>query len=314
MEVFHQLQDVAVGTRRTSVAIGNFDGLHLGHVALINQMLTHARESGAIPAVLTFFPHPVEVLRPSQPLERLTTGSEKLALLERAGVELVLVAKFDSHLAALSPEDFFTNYLAEGLRADSVHVGFNFRFGKGRAGDTRVLGELCAARGIGLHVEPPVELDGVKVSSTTIRKLLAEGNVAQAARLLGRRYSVSGQVQPGDGRGHQLGFPTANLHCPAEKLLPMNGVYVTRAVWQKQSFLSVTNVGIRPTFQSPGAAPTRAVPAHVEVHVLDFSSRLYDEFVELQFCERIRDEKKFDSIEALKRQIASDVATARKAK
>lgn len=307
MEVFHKLQDVVLAGRRTSVAIGNFDGLHLGHAALLGSMLEHARRTQSVPAVLTFYPHPVEVLRPAQPLERLTTASEKLTLLERAGVELVLVAKFDSQLASLTPSQFFENYLANGLGARSVHVGFNFCFGKSRAGDTQVLGELCASRGIVLQVQTAVQLGGTKVSSSAIRKLVAEGNVTEAARLLGRHYSINGLVQPGDGRGHQLGFPTANLHCSAEKQLPKNGVYVTQAIWQKQSFRSVCNVGVRPTFQTTGAPASRSV----EVHVLDFNSRLYDEFIELQFCERIRDEKKFESVDALKKQIAADVETAR---
>jgi riboflavin kinase/FMN adenylyltransferase len=236
----------------------------------------------------------------------LTTASEKLGLLESRGVELVLVAPFDAALAALPPSDFFQRFLGEGLCAQSIHVGFNFRFGKGRAGDTGTLASLADPHQIRLQVVPAVERDGVKVSSSSIRQALRDGEVTRAASWLGRPYSLSGQVAQGDRRGHQLGFPTANLRYAHDKLLPKNGVYVTEAIWQKQRFTSVTNIGVRPTFAG-AATPGRLV----EVHVLDFHSRLYDEFIEIEFHQRLRDERKFDSIDDLKAQIGRDCEQAR---
>lgn len=311
MRVFHQLDEISECAESSAVAIGNFDGCHLGHQALLKAMIDHAQRNHLSAIVLTFFPHPVEVLNPSKPLERLTTASEKLNLLESLGVEQVLVEPFDSKLSNLSPSEFFQRYLVEGLKAKSVHVGFNFRFGKDRAGDTRALAELCAHRGIHSQITEPFESHGHKVSSSTVRQLIRGGDLLGAARLLGRSYSVSGQVQPGDHRGQSLGYPTANLRYPVEKVVPKNGVYVTRVLWQRQSFRSVTNVGVRPTFHDMAIDVDKPT---VEVHLLDFSARLYDEFLELEFFERIRDEKKFDSVDALVAQIQVDVAFARHSK
>jgi len=306
MQVFHSLAEASKDLESSIVAIGNFDGFHLGHRSLIKAMVKYAKSQNTKASVLTFYPHPVEVLNPTKPLQRLTTTSEKLSLIEGLGVDLVLVEKFNLDLARLTPEEFFKKYLVDGLSAKAVHVGFNFYFGKDRSGDTRVLGELCAKFGIHLEVAKPFEEQGVKVSSSAIRRLLEDGDVVGAAQYLGRPYSLAGQVVRGDHRGRELGFPTANLKVPSEKILPKSGVYVTCAAWQKQRFSSVTNVGVRPTFQSSPAGQT------VEAHLLDFGQELYDEFVELEFVERIRDEKKFESAEALKSQIAEDIKTARR--
>lgn len=307
MQVFHQLDQIESKASPSVVAIGNFDGVHLGHAALLSHMLSYARSSGLVGSVLTFYPHPVEVLNPAKKLLRLTTTSEKLALMEKMGVDLVLVEKFTPGLASLSPDEFFERYLVKGLNAKSVHVGFDFSFGKGRAGNTKVLKELATRRGIHVAVEEAQISGQMKISSSAIRESLAQGDVSMALKLLGRPYSVYGQVGRGDNRGAGLGFPTANIRYPAEKALPKHGVYVTRALWQKQSFRSVTNVGLRPTFQAE-AEPT------VEVHILDFNARLYDEFVEVAFLERIRDEKKFESVDQLKKQIEADLAYVRKSK
>jgi riboflavin kinase / FMN adenylyltransferase len=303
MKVFHKLEEIAVEVAPRAVAIGNFDGVHRGHQALLAGMQEAAVATGATPAVLTFYPHPVEVLRPGTKLERLTTTEEKLAFLEKLGIGAVLVAKFDQALADLTPEEFFRRYLAEGLRATSVHVGFNFSFGKRRAGNTEVLGRLCAERKIDLRVQQPFLLDGVKVDSTDIRRRLTEGDVEGAAHWLGRPYSLSGRVAHGDHRGTALGFPTANVSFPWDKVLPKNGVYLTRARWQRQPYRSVTNVGVRPTFAG--------AEARVEVHLLEMAARLYDESLRVEFLARLRDEVKFDSVDALKAQIRADVEAAR---
>jgi riboflavin kinase / FMN adenylyltransferase len=309
MQVAHKLGDIPSDLSATSVAIGNFDGCHLGHLRLLKAMGENAKKLGILSAVLTFFPHPVEVLNPGSPLLRLMTASEKLAFLEQLGIDFVLVAPFTNELRALHPEAFFKTYLVEGLRAKSIHVGTNFRFGHGRIGTTETLQELSQKTGIDLDVVPTFVVGDVKVSSSTIRTFIAQGKTLEAKELLGRPYSLLGQVFHGDHRGQMLGFPTANLHCPDDKLLPENGVYVTRSIWQKQMFRSVANIGFRPTF--PGDL---AVRPRVEVHVLDFNTRLYDEFIEVEFFEKIRSEMKFPSIEALKEQIARDAVAARTSK
>ena len=313
MQVYHQLHEITSKIPHSSVAIGNFDGCHLGHQALLGRMLSFAKLHGLTPTVMTFYPHPVEVLNPGKPLERLMTASEKLAELERLGVEMVFVASFDKNLAELSPLSFYQDYLRDGLRAKSLHVGHGFRFGKARAGNTEILGEWCKKDGIEMDVMEPLATgsskETQKISSTLVRGLIRDGKVAEATTLLRKAYSVSGQVLHGNKRGTTIGFPTANLHVPAEKVLPKNGVYITRAFWQKQSYPSVTNVGIRPTFyDEPGARPV------FEVHLLDFKARLYDEYLRLEFLDRVRDEKKFDSVESLKAQIQKDVAYARESR
>ena len=310
MRVFHRIEEVLQAEesnhKRSAVALGNFDGVHAGHAALIRDMLKVAGEMGSMPSVLTFFPHPVEVLRPGTKLERLTTASEKLAILSSLGVETVLVAKFDAELASLSPEQFFERYLDRGFHASSVHVGFNFSFGRARAGNIDTLTALCHKSSIRLQVEQPITARGQKVSSSRIREFIRVGDVTAASECLGRPYSVSGLVCQGDGRGRQLGFATANLRVAAEKLLPKNGVYVTRAWWQKQPFLSVTNIGVRPTF-----ARSDELATHIETHLLDFNSRIYDEEVTIDFLERLRDEAKFASAQSLKSQIEQDIVAAR---
>ncbi len=307
MQVFHSLSEVPAAPGPRALAIGNFDGIHEGHRSLLTALTSYARKSGRMPAVLTFHPHPVEVLNPAKKIERLTSTEEKLAELEALGVELVLVEKFDAALAALGPEAFFKKYIKEGLGADAVFVGFNFHFGKARAGDTSLLEKLCEASGLHLHVEPPFGIDGKRVSSSTVREALRTGDLAAANLMLGRPYNLRGTVIRGAGRGRQIGFPTANLKFPHGKCLPKDGVYVTETVWQRQAFASVCNIGSRPTVDREGAALS------VEVHLMDFQTSLYDEALEVRFLERVRDERKFASVDELKAQIARDVAYARTA-
>lgn len=305
MKVFHRLEEIAKTISSSSVAIGNFDGVHLGHQRLLNKMLEESKRLGVPGVVLTFYPHPVELLRPEKKLERLFTTAEKLTCLEDLNIPYVLVANFDQNLASLSPEIFFENYLKKGLKAKSVTVGFDFHFGKARSGDANTLKALCAKNQIELTVVDALEKEGVKISSTFIREKLREGAVDQARTVLGRPYFITGAVSHGDSRGEKIGFPTANLKPPEEKLLPKDGVYVTRSIWQKQVFPSVTNIGTRPTFHG------EAAPRIIEVHFIDFKARLYDEMIQVEFLERIRDEKKFSSVEELVSQIQRDVQYAR---
>lgn len=268
-------------------------------------MLEAARRASLEPAVLTFHPHPVEVLRPGTRLERITTTDEKLALLKDFGVKRVLVETFTAELAKLSAQDFFERFLVQGLRASSLHVGYDFHFGAGRRGDTALLRELCAKAKMDLRVEEPFELGGVRVSSSVIRQCLSQGEVKKAAHYLGRPFRLEGRVIRGEQRGRKLGFPTANLRYLPEKVLPKLGVYVTRVHWKGKSFKAATNIGVKPTFSGGEQTPI------IESHLLDFDSTIYDEAIVLEFLDRIRDEKKFDSVEALKKQIADDVDFAR---
>lgn len=305
MQVHHAVAAFHAALPRTALAIGNFDGVHLGHRQLLERLRDNARRSGLPASVLTFYPHPVEVLKPGTQLLRLTTAEEKLQLLESLGLDGVLVEKFRPELAALSPEAFYRDYLRRDLGVERLHVGFNFHFGQGRKGTTDDLARWAASDGVALHVEPAFKEGDHKVDSTGIRAAVSQGDVAKAARWLGRRYAMTGQVAHGDHRGRQLGFPTANVRIPWGKCLPANGVYVTRTEWQRQWFPSVTNLGFR---------PTTGVHADVrlETHLLDWQGPpLYDETLTIEFVDRLRPERRFDSLGALKAQIATDVADAR---
>lgn len=305
MEVFHKLSEFTPPSGSTSIAIGNFDGCHIGHLALLDSMLATAKKEATCATVLTFFPHPVEVLKPNQPLQRLMTTSEKLAVFEKKGIQKVLVAPFDKSLAAMPAEEFYESYLKVGMKAKSLHVGDDFNFGHQKKGNTTILADWCKRDGIELSILPQVEKAGERVSSSRIRTLLREGEMEKANQFLTRPYSLSGEVVHGYGRGHGIGVPTANLRFPADKLLPQYGVYVTESVWQKQRFLSVCNVGIRPTFEEKNpVAPT------VEVHFLKMKASLYGEFVQLNFLSRLREEIKFSSVDELKAQIQKDILRA----
>lgn len=305
MQVHHRIADFHAAFPRTALAIGNFDGVHRGHRQLLERLQEEARRSGLPACVLTFYPHPVEVLKPGTQLLRLSTTEEKLLLLEELGLDGVFVEKFRPELAALSPEAFYRDYLRQGLGVERLHVGFNFRFGHQRAGSTTELAAWTAGDQVALHVEDAFRDGNEKIDSTGIRAAIGRGDVAHAARWLGRRYAMTGQVAHGDHRGRQLGFPTANVRIPWGKCLPANGVYVTRTEWQRQWFPSVTNLGVRPTVAA-------VEDVRLETHLLDWQGPpLYDETLTIEFVEHLRPERRFDSLDALKAQIASDVGAAR---
>lgn len=310
MQVHHEVASFHRAFPRTALAIGNFDGVHRGHRRLLEALRSGARSAGLPACVLTFYPHPVEVLRPGTTLQRLSTTEEKLALLESLGLDGVLVEKFRPELARLDPDVFYREYLRRGLGVERLYVGFNFRFGRQRLGSTDELAAWTRRDGVGLHVEPAYLENGVKIDSTGIRAAIGRGDVGQAAAWLGRRYTMTGQVAHGDHRGRELGFPTANVRIPWGKCLPATGVYVTRTEWQRQWFPSVTNLGIRPTVmrENPDSPPE----VRLETHLLDWQGPpLYDETLTIEFVEHLRPERKFESLDALKAQIALDAAAAR---
>ncbi|HQN64117.1 MAG TPA: bifunctional riboflavin kinase/FAD synthetase [Methylophilus sp.] len=282
-----------------ALAIGNFDGMHLGHQALLKHLLETASRISKIPAVMTFEPHPREFFSPQDAPARLTTLREKLELLESAGVEKVFVYAFSKRFAAMSAMDFM-QLLRDKLNVDTVLVGEDFRFGAKRAGSLVDF----VANGFDLIAMPRVDLDGERVSSTRVREALVVGNLALTERLLGRHYSISGKVVHGAKRGRQLGFPTANIHMRHERPA-LTGVYAVKlSVGQLLGLNAVANLGVRPTVEG--------IPKLLlEVHVLDFNGDLYGQHVHVEFLQKIRDEQKFESLDALKAQIAKDIDVAR---
>lgn len=310
MEVFRSLEEArAAGTLRgCALAVGNFDGVHLGHQRLLAVARERARARGARSAVLTFEPHPVRALRPQLAPPILTPLSRKLELLAGSGIDATVVQPFDLGYAATPAADFVARDLAGRIGAAEVVVGYDFTAGHERA-RVDALRPLLARHGLALHVVDPVTSDGLVVSSTKVREFLLEGNVEAAALLLTRPYDLDGVVAHGAGRGRGFGFPTANVETAF--LLPANGVYVVRASVGGAApgagarHGGVCNVGVKPTVETGG----RIV---AEAHLFDFDGRdLYGEPVRIAFLARLRDERRFPSVDALRAQIAADVSRAR---
>jgi riboflavin kinase/FMN adenylyltransferase len=305
MRITRYYKDYPKNARHAVVALGNFDGVHRGHRALIAQAGKIAQASRRPLAALVFEPYPREFFRPDDPPFRLTDFRTKAHLLSELGIEELIVLHFDAALAAMLAQDFVMEVLVESLGVSHVVVGADFRFGKGRGGDTAVLGYMGAMEGFGVTVFPPLIEKGEKISSSQIRAALRAGKPDEAAQLLGHPWTVEGHVAPGDKRGRTIGFPTANLKL--ERVLhPAFGVYAVRAQIRGEGdrLAAVANFGIRPMFALPSPL--------LEVHLFDFAGDLYGESLSVEFVRYLRGERKFDSLEALKAQIAADSAEARR--
>jgi len=297
-------KSAASADRRGSViAIGNFDGIHLGHQRVLAFCIGLAKESGAVATALTFEPPPLKVLRPEAAPLRISTNEQRLEWFGALGMEAAVVLPFTMELSQLAPEDFVDEILVRQLQVRAVVVGDNFRFGHKQAGNVKFLRELGMRDGFDVIVHEPVVVDGEIVSSTAIRKLIAEGEVTRAARMLGRAFALTGEVVAGTGTGRKFTFPTMNLRAEQE-LLPARGVYITRTVLEGEpsSHRSVTNVGMRPTFNGTGLT--------VETHLLDYSGNFSPKRIEIRFWKKLREEKKFGGPEELKAQIAKDIGKA----
>ncbi len=303
MEVVHGLGR-RVSSKPTWATVGTFDGVHRGHAALHATVVDRARGAGAVPAVVTFDRHPLETLAPDRAPCRLATLEQRLGFLSEEGIELVLVLPFTGEVAALEAEEFVRAVLMETLNASGVVVGEDFRFGHGRRGDVGMLRELGAGCGFTVETLPLVEDGGQRISSTQIRRLVGTGDVAQAATLLGRGYRLAGEVVRGEGRGHGIGFPTLNLAPHERACLPGNGVYAGWWLWGERRMPGVINAGVRPTF-TPDPAPV------IEIHVFDLDEDVYGEHGEIEFTQRLRDEERFPSVDALVAQIRRDADQAR---
>ncbi len=302
MKVYSDIVDLRAHLRAPVATIGNFDGLHRGHRAILKRVLARARETGGSSLLITFEPHPLKLLAPERTPRMITTQRQKLALLEEAGLEFVLVLSFTMELASVEAGRFVTDYLKEGLGIHEIYVGANFNFGRGRTGNADFLVRLCADLGIRAEMVPEVLALGSPVSSSRIRRAVLAGEVELARELLGRPFCIEGTVVHGVGRGAALGFPTANLES-AHELIPQDGVYITETVVGGVPIPSVTNIGSRPTF----AEATYAV----ETHLLEQAGDLYGRAIELRFLARLRQELKFDSPQALVEQVRRDVERAR---
>jgi riboflavin kinase/FMN adenylyltransferase len=296
-----------------AIAIGNFDGVHLGHAALLAEARARAARRGGPSAVLTFTPHPARLFAPERAPALIMSLDRRLELIAAAGIDVAIVEPFTRAFAAIEAPAFVNDVLARDLRARDVVVGYDFSFGRGRTGDVRLLGELAPAAGIEVAVIPAVAVEGVTCSSGRVRERVAAGDVAAAAKLLGRPFELEGPVRRGAGRGREFGFPTANI-VPEGELRPKLGIYAARARILDGPFAgtihaAAVSVGTNPTLQADGAGPAAVT---VEAYLLDFEGDLYDRRLRLEFSERLRDEQRFDSISALIAQIREDVARVKK--
>ncbi|HEY0432050.1 MAG TPA: bifunctional riboflavin kinase/FAD synthetase [Pyrinomonadaceae bacterium] len=301
MRLFHGTDNAEI-QRPTVLTLGVFDGLHLGHQLIMRTVVERARDTGAVPTVITFDPHPRAVLHPESSPPLLQTLDQKVEAFGVLGIEQTIVVRFDQEFSQIRAEDFLRDVVKDRLHAREVYLGCGFAFGHNREGNIELLRRVSQELEFFADEVPEVRFRTQRVSSSKVRGLLSEGKVNLARRLLGRPYGVEGQVERGSERGAVLGFPTANLH-PTNRVIPRNGVYVTGTLIEGQWRRSVTNVGLRPTFGGD-SEPS------VETFVMDWTGDLYGDVVRVRFLHRLRNERKFGSIEELKLQIEKDVRRA----
>lgn len=305
MQLFHKLEDVPADFGATIVSVGNFDGVHRAHAHVLGHIQARARSNAAKAVAVTFEPHPMRILRPDSSFKLITPTAEKLRFLEQTGVDAVLLLPFTRDLSLMSPHQFAQRILKQGLKAIEVHEGYNFHFGHKAAGDVGMLADFGRQMGFEVIAYPEMKVRGEPVSSSHIRKLIAAGRVSRARHLFGRPFRILSTAGRGRGYGSKYTVPTINLS-RYEELVPGDGVYITMTRVGSECFDSVTNVGKRPTFGEESFA--------IETHLLNFHpiELRPDTEVELFFLNRLRDEIKFPSVEALREQIAKDVKKARR--
>ncbi|MBT3583314.1 MAG: bifunctional riboflavin kinase/FAD synthetase [Halobacteriovoraceae bacterium] len=301
MKIIGSISEIE-GDQKLGITIGNFDGLHLGHKDLLTQVADHCHKGDLKFLVITFIPHPSQILFP-QPSFLLNTYAGKRQLLKDYGVKYLLEIPFTRNFSTLSPEEFLCEVILKDQRVSSIFMGYDFAFGKNKKGNYQFVKDYCSDKDISVCLQEEFKKGDKKVSSSEIRKQLKAGDISQANSLLGRPYFLTGTVIKGKGRGKQIGIPTANLDFLPECLVPKKGVYLTESYCGSESFKSVTNIGVNPTFEN-------SETLHVESHILDFSQNIYGESIEVHFLARLRDEKKFENKEQLVRQIQADILKA----
>jgi riboflavin kinase / FMN adenylyltransferase len=305
METLRSIPELSKLRGPIFLAIGVFDGVHLGHQAVISTSAEHARAANGTPVVVTFDPHPEKILRPEKAPHLLTATPHKIALIQTLGVRHLLIITFNQQFAATEPEDFVRELVRHSKPLREICVGHEWSFGRNRRGNLELLKKLGAQFDFNVVGIPPVTVGGEIASSTTIRRAIEVGDLKKAATMVGREYTILGTVVRGDDLGKKIGFPTANLSAHSEQF-PPNGVYLSKATFNGVVYPGVVNLGYRPTVSS------RRANRILEVHLLDFDRDIYGKDLELRFVRYLRPEKKFENLDALARQIAFDVQQARK--
>lgn len=302
MKIFRQIEDPRLSMPGSVVTMGNFDGIHLGHQTLILRTVEDSKQQGFPSTVLTFEPHPLRVLAPERAPLLILSYDDKLALFQSFGVDIVIAQSFNRQFASIAADDFVRRFLVDRLKVRKLWVGRDLRFGQSRRGEVNDLVRLAADGGFQVGVLDPILLQGVRISSSRIRQLVQEGRVDEVKPMMGRYHFVSGRVVTGHRRGRDLGFPTANISTPTE-VVPLNGIYATLLQIKNEQWLSVSSIGVNPTFGDG--------PRTIESFILDFDGDIYGEPVKLSFVKRIREERKFVMIKDLVAQMHEDVNRAK---
>ncbi len=303
MKIYQNIQDFEA-VSYPIVTIGTFDGVHLGHQTIFAKMKEEAAKTGGETIVITFFPHPRLVLyQDSVNLKFINTREKKIERLGKVGIDHLVIIPFTKEFARNSSEQFVTDYVVKYIHPAKIIIGYDHHFGRNREGNIQLLESLKEKSGYQVEQVPPYYVDGTPVSSTRIRDLLHDGDVKEANRMLGYEYAITGKVVRGQRIGHKLGYPTANLEIPNEyKLIAANGVYACRVLLKNKILKGMGNIGVRPTIDHGDLT--------IEVNIFDFDEDIYDEKISIQFVDRLRDEKKFENLEALKTQLAKDKASS----
>ena len=302
MQIYHQIDDAGLSPAASVVTMGNFDGIHLGHQALVLRSLEEARHRNVASVVLTFDPHPLKVLAPARAPRLILTPEDKIELLQHLGIDVVINQRFDSSFASLDAEEFVRRFIVNRLKAKKIWVGRDLRFGHGRKGDVEQLVRWGEELGFEVGIVEPILVNGVRVSSSQIRQAIEAGRVDEARSSLGRYHFIAGTVVEGNRRGRDLGFPTANIASCTE-VIPSDGIYATLFHIGQERWLSVSSIGVNPTF---GAGPRT-----IESYILNFDRDIYGKKIKLAFVKKIREEKKFADVASLIAQIQEDVRSAR---
>jgi len=303
LKIYQNIQDFEA-VSYPIVTIGTFDGVHLGHQTIFAKMKEEAAKTGGETIVITFFPHPRLVLyQDSVNLKFINTREKKIERLGKVGIDHLVIIPFTKEFARNSSEQFVTDYVVKYIHPAKIIIGYDHHFGRNREGNIQLLESLKEKSGYQVEQVPPYYVDGTPVSSTRIRDLLHDGDVKEANRMLGYEYAITGKVVRGQRIGHKLGYPTANLEIPNEyKLIAANGVYACRVLLKNKILKGMGNIGVRPTIDHGDLT--------IEVNIFDFDEDIYDEKISIQFVDRLRDEKKFENLEALKTQLAKDKASS----
>ncbi|WP_418790179.1 bifunctional riboflavin kinase/FAD synthetase [Phosphitispora sp. TUW77] len=304
MDIYHGLDEITGKYNNSVIALGNFDGVHLGHRELIKKAIQLADRTEGVSGVFTFDPHPMTVIQPDCSPPLLLTKEDKIKILSEMGIKLLIICQFSQEIARLTPEQFVRDILVNKLAVSAVVVGYNYNFGYRGSGTPEMLTEFGAKFGFDVITIPPVKRDDTEVSSTLIRRLLLKGDVSEAAGFLGYYPFVISRVVTGDRRGREIGFPTANLNLQESILVPANGVYAVKVHIKDKIYNGVANVGIKPTFKLNQ-------PKNLEVHCFDFSADIYNTRIKVEFIARLRGEKGFSSVQDLVTQINEDVKKAK---